>query len=173
MMSVLSLAAVQRDPMLVARDAIHDVALSAEKSAVFSRADAWTTSNLHSGQFSAACGVFAPGWTDDSGEWLLACEPTAYLIQRQKLVRDGSVWMSRREPDQDEFLSSTDTWFRPVDLTAGPQESALVVDMARAVIEHPDFMPSELKSRLINVMGLLWGESGKSRSEPRHRWPNR
>lgn len=160
MMSVLSLAAVQRDPMLVARDAIHDVALSAEKSAVFSRADAWTTSNLHSGQFSAACGVFAPGWTDDSGEWLLACEPTAYLIQRQKLVRDGSVWMSRREPDQDEFLSSTDTWFRPVDLTAGPQESALVVDMARAVIEHPDFMPSELKSRPDQrdgtTLGRIW-----------------
>jgi len=157
MMSVLSLAAVERDPLLVARDAIHDVALSAEKSQVFPSADAWTTSNLHSGQFSAACGVFAPGWSDAGGEWLLACEPTAYLVQRQKLVRDGSVWASRREPVADEFLSSSDTWFRPVDITAGPQGSVLVVDMARAVIEHPDFMPSELKSRPDQRDGLSLG----------------
>ena len=147
MMSVLTLGAVLRDPLVVARDAIHDVAYSAEKSQVVSQAEAWTTSNLHSGQFSAACGVFAPGWISGEDEWLLACEPTAYIVQRQKLSREGSVWKSRREAKSREFLSSTDTWFRPVDITAGPQRSVLIVDMARAVIEHPDFMPSELKSR--------------------------
>ena len=160
MMSVLTLDAVGRDPLLVGRDAIHDVALSAERSQVVSRADAWTTSNLHSGQFSAACGVFAPGWYEDGQEWLLACEPTAYVVQRQRLSREGSVWKSRREAKESEFLASTDTWFRPVDITAGPQKSVLVVDMARAVIEHPDFMPSELKSRPDQrdgtALGRIW-----------------
>ena len=160
MMSVLTLDAVLRDPLLVGRDAIHDVAYSAEKAQVVSQAQAWTTSNLHSGQFSAACGVFAPGWRSGDQEWLLACEPTAYIVQRQKLSREGSVWKSRREARSSEFLSSTDDWFRPVDITAGPQQSVLIVDMARAVIEHPDFMPSELKSRPDQrdgtALGRIW-----------------
>lgn len=160
MMSVLTLDAVLRDPLLVGRDAMHDVAYSAEKSQVVAQGQAWTTSNLHSGQFSAACGVFAPGWRSGDHEWLLACEPTAYIVQRQKLSRDGSVWKSRREARSSEFLSSTDDWFRPVDITAGPQQSVLIVDMARAVIEHPDFMPSELKSRPDQrdgtALGRIW-----------------
>ena len=160
MMAVLTLDAVLRDPLLVGRDALHDVAYSAEKSEVVSQAQAWTTSNLHSGQFSAACGVFAPGWYSGDDEWLLACEPTAYIVQRQQLSREGSVWKSRREAQSHEFLSSTDTWFRPVDITAGPQQAVLIVDMARAVIEHPDFMPSELKSRPDQrdgtALGRIW-----------------
>lgn len=170
MMAVLTLAAVARDPLLVARDAIHDVAYAAEKSQVVSQAKAWTTSNLHSGQFSAACGVYAPGWRSGKDEWLLACEPTAYVVQRQHLSRQGSVWVSRREALPHEFLSSTDTWFRPVDITAGPQQSVLIVDMARAVIEHPDFMPSELKSRPDqrdgNTLGRIWKVTEES-TEPR------
>jgi len=166
MMSALTLDAVLRDPLLVGRDAIHDVAFSAEKSQVVSRAQAWTTSNLHSGQFSAACGVFAPGWHSGGNEWLLACEPTAYVVQRQKLSREGSVWKSRREPGGSEFMSSSDTWFRPVDITAGPQQSVLIVDMARAVIEHPDFMPTELKSRPDQrdgtELGRIWKVAEKS-----------
>jgi len=166
MMSVLTLDAVLRDPLLVGRDAIHDVAYSAEKSQVVSQAQAWTTSNLHSGQFSAACGVFAPGWRSGDNEWLLACEPTAYIVQRQKLSREGSVWKSRREAKSSEFLSSTDEWFRPVDITAGPQQSVLIVDMARAVIEHPDFMPSELKARPDQrdgtALGRIWKVSEES-----------
>ncbi|MEM1068184.1 MAG: PVC-type heme-binding CxxCH protein [Planctomycetota bacterium] len=143
----IPLDAIDRDPLLAARDAIHDVALAAEQSRVVARADAWTTSNLHGGQFSAACGVLAAGMEDASGEWIIACEPTAYLVQKQRMTRQGSTWMSRREELPNEFLSSSDTWFRPVDLTLGPQQSVYVVDMARAVIEHPDFMPTELKTR--------------------------
>ena len=160
MMATLSMSAIDRDPLLVARDAIHDVALAAEKSMVKPRATAWTTSNLHSGQFSAACGVFAPGWRNQGDEWLLACEPTAYLVQRQRLERFGSVWKSRRESESEEFLASSDTWFRPVEVTFGPGQSVLIVDMARAVIEHPDFMPTELKSRPDkwdgDTLGRVW-----------------
>jgi putative heme-binding domain-containing protein len=139
--------AIDRDPLLAAPDAIHDVGLAAEQSKVVSAADAWTTSNLHAGQFSAACGVFAPGAVDSEGEWLLVCEPTSYVVQRQRLQRSGSVWKSEREPQEQEFLASLDTWFRAVDVTSGPGRSVYIVDMARAVIEHPDFMPPELQTR--------------------------
>ncbi|MFK8111842.1 MAG: PVC-type heme-binding CxxCH protein [Rubripirellula sp.] len=160
MMTPLALEAIDRDPLLAARDAIHDVGLAAEKSKIVSIAQAWTTSNLHSGQFSAACGVFAPGIEDAQGEWLLACEPTAYLVQRQRLQPSGSVWRSDREADETEFLASRDSWFRAVDATAGPGRAVYIVDMARAVIEHPDFMPTELKTRpdlrLGNELGRIW-----------------
>lgn len=146
-MAVIGLDAAERDPLVAPRDAIHDVALAAGDSVVNARGTAWTTSNLHSGQFSAACGVFAPGCLDADGEWLLVCEPTAYVVQRQRLRPDGSVWRARREDGRTEFLSSTNSWFRPVNVSAGPGQSVYVVDMARAVIEHPDFMPTELKSR--------------------------
>ena len=138
---------LRRDPLLTPPELVVDVALTGEQSAVYPRGRAWTTSNLHSGQFSAACGVFAPGWSSQDREYLFVCEPTAYLIQRQLLKRVGSRWSSRREETTHDFVTSDNEWFRPVDLTAGPDQSMFVVDMARAVIEHPDFMPPELKNR--------------------------
>ncbi len=161
----LSLDAIERDPLYAARDAVLDVAAAAEKSSVVSRADAWTTSNLHSGQFSAACGVFAPGIEDANGEWMLVCEPTAYLVQQQRISRHESVWRAERASQAAEFFASTNTWFRPVDIAAGPNHSVFVVDMARAVIEHPDFMPPELKSRPDqrdgDDLGRIWQISSK------------
>ncbi len=44
-------------------------------------------------------------------------------------------------------MASKDEWFRPVNLKNGPDGAWYVVDMYRAVIEHPQFMPAELKNR--------------------------
>ncbi len=154
----LGLDAIDRDPLLSPRDAITDIAAAADRSRVVPIADAWTTSNLHAGQFSAACGTIAPGVRSASGEWLFVCEPTGSLVQRQSLVREQSIWKSEREPHEEEFLASTDVWFRPVDLTIGPHGELFVVDMARAVIEHPDWVPQELKDR-----GDTWDGAGLGR----------
>ncbi|QDT03553.1 Cytochrome c [Rubripirellula lacrimiformis] len=166
--------AAARDPLLTVRDAITDVSFAGEASHVAPIAEAWTTSNLHAGQFSAACGVMAPGWIDDEHEWLLVCEPTGYLVQRQRLDRvtdDGtvsSVWNATREDTPSEFVASSHSWFRPVDLATGPNHSVFVVDMARAVIEHPDWMPEELKGRPDqwdgNDLGRIWKVSPGAQS---------
>ncbi|MGV3486009.1 MAG: PVC-type heme-binding CxxCH protein, partial [Planctomycetaceae bacterium] len=161
--TILDDAAIARDVLLSPRDAVDDIALAGEASRVNPRTDAWTTSNLHAGQFSAACGVAAPGWFDDgsqSGEWLLVCEPTGSLIQRQWIREVDGVWRSTRDPRPEEFLSSTDSWFRPVDIVAGPEQAVYVADMVRAVIEHPQWAPVELKDRPDtwdgNDRGRLW-----------------
>jgi putative membrane-bound dehydrogenase-like protein len=166
MYTLIDEAAIARDPLLTRRDAIFDIAQSGEASRVYPRAEAWTTSNLHGGQFSAACGVAAPGWMGDvddakSGkESLLVCEPTGYLVQRQWFGKDGAVWTSSRDENTNEFLASTDRWFRPVDIVPGPQGAVFVVDMYRAVIQHPDFAPQELKNRPDtwdgNDRGRIW-----------------
>ena len=180
MYCVLDNAAIARDTLLSPGDAIEKIGLAGEESRVTSRATAWTTSNLHAGQFSAACGVTAPGWRASSvvgsiftsgqelGEWLLVCEPTSYLIQRQWLSQDHGVWRSVRAAQDDEFMASTDTWFRPVDITPGPNDSIYVADMYRAVIEHPDWAPVELKNRPDtwngNDRGRIWRLSRRNAS---------
>ncbi len=159
--SVLSLDVVQRDPFLSPGDAINDVAQSGFASKVQPICDAWTTSNLHAGQFSAACGVLAPGWqTDDGSQWLLVCEPTGSLVQRQRLAMQNANWHSEREAEATEWLACRDDWFRPVDLIPDVNNSVLVIDMSRAVIEHPQWAPPELKNRLDtfhgNDLGRIW-----------------
>jgi putative membrane-bound dehydrogenase-like protein len=147
--SLADRSALARDTTLTSRDLVYDVAAPGESSKVNPRSNAWTTSNLHAGQFSAACGVFAEGSFDkQSGrEWLLVCEPTANLVQRQWLEFREGAWKATREKREDEFFASSDTWLRPVDVVAGPHDSIYIVDMLRAVIEHPDWVPEEQKQR--------------------------
>ncbi len=55
--------------------------------------------------------------------------------------------MSHAAQEGRDFLASDDAWFRPVNLEIGPDGALYVVDMHRAVIEHPQYMPSELQQR--------------------------
>src|SRR5690606_13061168 len=57
-----------------------------------------------------------------------------------------------------DFLASPNDWFRPVNLAGGPDGAFYVVDMNRAVIEHPEWMPPELKNRPDLLLGK---ESGR------------
>jgi len=140
--AVLNVSTIERDRELAPTDALLDIAVAGEHSEVHPISDAWTTSHLHAGQFSAACGVLA---VDD--KWLFVCEPTGSLVQRQQMQLDGENWNATREPNDAEWLANEHTWFRPVDLVADQNGSVLVIDMARAVIEHPDWAPDELKNR--------------------------
>ena len=143
---------IKRCPHVAFPAVVHDVIPADDKNQVFPLTSAWTTSNLHAGTFTAACGV-----TVYTGDWLpqefrgnvFVCEPTGNLVQRAILEPDGVTFKSRN-PHTDarrEFLASRDDWFRPVDLQNGPDGALYVVDMYRAVIEHPEWVPDELKKR--------------------------
>src|SRR5690606_13624357 len=75
------------------------------------------------------------------------CDPTGNLVHGELLRPAGATFDGTPVADGTEFLTSTDEWFRPVSLQLGPDGALYVVDMYRAVIEHPQFMPEELKSR--------------------------
>lgn len=149
---------VAGNPLLPLGQWAVDVMPAAEDSQVFPLVEAWTTSNLHAGQFTAACGVYRYQ-SDWLAPWLandfFACEPTGSLVQRYRQDRDGIVPQTSRGRAGVEFLASTDPWFRPVDLFDGPDGAMYVVDMHRAVIEHPHWMPQELQSR----GDLRWGDN--------------
>lgn len=149
---------VKHNPLLPLSSWTYNVMPTAENSRVFPLVNAWTTSNLHAGQFTAACGVFryesdllAP-WLDND---FFACEPTGSLIQRYRTTNEQIVPTTEPAHQENEFVASTDPWFRPVDLIDGPDGALYIVDMHRAVIEHPDWMPDELKER----QDLRWGET--------------
>ncbi len=150
-LAVLPLSLVAHDPWMAPASVIFDLSASGPDSSVQSIAEAWTTSNLHAGQYSAACAPHEIAATRLPKTWqgnLLCCEPTAYLVQRARVDATGMVPKSKAVFDPGEAIASRDTWFRPVDLIGGPDGSVYVVDMHRAVIEHPQWVPEELKNRV-------------------------
>ncbi|MEZ6086885.1 MAG: c-type cytochrome [Pirellulaceae bacterium] len=160
---------IESDPWLTPNDAIHDAVTAGEDSRVYSIAQAWTTSNLHAGQFTAACGVHVFGGTALPASMVnnsFTCEPTGYLVQRQVMTPTGFSFSAKRGRDEVEFLASRDMWFRPVNLNSGPDGALYVVDMYRAVIEHPQFVPEELKNRPDqrwgSDCGRIWRITAKS-----------
>ncbi len=139
-----------RNPLAAIPAVLQPVVAAGEQSRVYPLAKAWTTSNLHAGQFTAACGIEI-----DRGSLLGAeyrgnsytCEPTGSLVHREKLAPDGASFRAESATPGREFLASRDSWFRPVNLEWGPDGALYVVDMYRAVIEHPQYMPEELQNR--------------------------
>ncbi len=126
-----------------------DVVPAGDDSRFYPLVDAWVTSHLHSGQFTAACGVFARGPADGATD-IYTCEPTGSLVHRQRSTRVGTrLTPAAEQPDPAgrEWLASRDAWFRPVNVGQAPDGGLIIVDMHRAVIEHPQWVPEELKHR--------------------------
>lgn len=164
---------IKRNPFLAVGAVVNDVSPAGTISRVYPISNFWTTSTLHEGQFTAACGV-----TIYRGDALPAafrgnsftCEPTGNLVHRDVLTPSGATFASTPGRDKVEFLASPDTWFRPVNLTVGPDGALYVVDMYRAVIEHPQWMPEELRDRTDleygNDRGRIWRITPKNWKRP-------
>ena len=146
---------VQRNPYLAPPEPTRDNQAAGGAAKVFPLSKNFTTASTHAGTFSAACSV-----TVYRGSLLPAlrghaftCEPTGNLVHEEIIEPDGAGFSSRPAHDGKEFLASPDDWFRPVNLFHGPDGALYVVDMYRAVIEHPQFMPPELKNRPDLLLG--------------------
>lgn len=129
---------------------MNDVAASGEKSKLFPLTKTWTTSNLHENQFTAACGVNiyrGDALPKQYHGLAFTCDPTANIVHAERMTPVGPTFTSQPLYEDREFLASTDPWFRPVAIENGPDGALYVVDMYRAVIEHPDWVPDELKKR--------------------------
>jgi putative membrane-bound dehydrogenase-like protein len=109
------------------------------------------------GRPTAACGLEI--YRDDLlgsefAENSFVAEPVNQLVHRRILRPNGATFAGERAADEAdvEFLASTDPWFRPVQIRTGADGCLYVVDMHRAVIEHPKFIPDE-SLRNVDVMG--------------------
>jgi putative membrane-bound dehydrogenase-like protein len=130
------------------------------------------------GQTTAACGLgiyrddlLGPDYHGDA----FTCEPVNLLVHRLRLSPRGVTFAGRRAADEaeSEFLTSTDNWFRPVQVRTGPDGCLWVVDMYRFVIEHPRWIPQEDLAQLDVRAGHDMGRVYRVRPaghEPRP-WP--
>lgn len=89
--------------------------------------------------FTAACGqsVFRGDRLPETikGDYLVA-EPVGRLIRRAGISeRDGKVQL-KNVYEQDEFITSTDMNFRPVNTYTGPDGCIYIVDMYRGIIQE-------------------------------------
>lgn len=145
---------LRRNPLLVAPPPERYVPRGDDSRQLFPRGDLVQFSKSGpSGRPTSVCGLGI--YRDDrlgsnySGN-AFVCEPVNQLVHRLVLNPKGVTFEGERAPEEQtsEFLTSTDNWFRPVQVRTGPDGALWVVDMYRYVIEHPRFISEEVRSQL-------------------------
>jgi putative membrane-bound dehydrogenase-like protein len=99
--------------------------------------------------------LFPPAYRGNT----FVCDPANNLVHRDILVPQGATFTAKRGHADCEFLASTDNWFRPVNLTIGPDGALYVVDFYREVIETPLSLPDDIKKALnleSRKRGRIW-----------------
>lgn len=104
-------------------------------------------------RFTSACStdfyrdsLFGPEFRGNS----FTCEPVHNLVHRRVVTRNGVRFDSSRvasESDHD-FVSSSDSWFRPTTVKTGPDGALWITDMYRLVIEHPEWIDDQQEKEL-------------------------
>jgi putative membrane-bound dehydrogenase-like protein len=128
-----------------------------------------TTADGHAGSFSAACGVKV--WqgksllTPECANTILSCDPTGNLIHADRLTPKGATFAATPAFSNRELLASRDDWFRPVYLAKGPEGALYIADMYRKVIEHPDYLPEEVRKHTDFESGKNLGRIWRVRAE--------
>ncbi len=96
------------------------------------------------GVITSACGItdYQGGAFPDkfNHDITFVCEPVSNLVHADRLTDKGATFIASRVLDHEEFLASTDAWFRPVNMYIGPDGALYVVDYYREIIEHPEWM---------------------------------
>ena len=104
-----------------------------------------------SGYFSGACGITYYGggaFPEAFNDNLFVADCVLNLVHLDVLEENGSAFKTSRMREKSEFLASSDRYFRPVNMTVGPDGSLYVLDMHREVIEHPEWIPDEIETKM-------------------------
>lgn len=156
---VLPARYLRRNPLLSTVEPVQDCPESLEPeplpghkpaARIYPISDNVTTADSHAGTFTAACGVTVYRGAALPREFhgdVFTCDPAANLVHRDQLLPDGSTFLARASGTTNEFLASTDNWFRPVFLANAPDGALYVCDMYRKTIEHPQYLPEEVRKR--------------------------
>ncbi|MDZ4849609.1 MAG: PVC-type heme-binding CxxCH protein [Pirellulaceae bacterium] len=107
-----------------------------------------------SGHYTSACGgvIYRDAQLfQDSETHAFICEPFHNLIQHVSLSNSGASFVAKVIPGkgQFDFFASEDRWCRPVMVREAPDGSLWIADMARYMIEHPQFLPPEGKDEML------------------------
>jgi mono/diheme cytochrome c family protein/glucose/arabinose dehydrogenase len=102
-------------------------------------------------KFTAACGtliyrssLLGEGFYGNA----FVCEPSANFVRRNILTETEGVITATNAYANDEFLTSTDERFRPVNLYSGPDGAIYVVDMYQGVLQHRIYVTPWLRQQI-------------------------
>ena len=94
------------------------------------------------GGYSAACSslIYEGGaWPEKWNRSIFATEPLVNIVHREALVPEGSSFTGKMENTTAEFIHSPDDyWFRPIDVTCGPDGAIYLLDFYIPVVAHND-----------------------------------
>ena len=99
------------------------------------------------GTITSSCGVTVyqgGSFSEAYNGVVFIAEPVHNLIHTDILVENGATYHAKRQFEQQEFLASKDSWFRPVNFYIGPSGDLYVIDYYRQYIEHPEWMAKEI-----------------------------
>ncbi len=158
---------LKRNSFLAFSGTVQDVAPSGELGKVFPLARDQTTSSFHpnllhsphAGTFTSSCGICIYGG-DALPEFYgnaFICEPAQSLVQRQVIRPHGASFQSQIGRPGTEFLASPDNWFRPVFAANAPDGALYIASMYRKFIDHPQYVPEEMRNKLDFLSGRGMG----------------
>ncbi len=104
-----------------------------------------------SGYFTAACGVtayLADLFPESHRGSLFVCDAAHNLVHRDTLSEVGASLRASRPDHETEFLRSSDSWFRPVNLHLGPDGALYLLDFYREIIETAASIPEDILAKL-------------------------
>lgn len=134
----------RRNPDYSPRVLVDDIPDHGAASRVYAMSANITTSPLHAGYFTSACGIFyyrGAGLPAEYRDNSFTCEPAGNLVHRDVIAQTNSGFVAKRAAEGVEFFASPDNWCRPVNITSGPDGALYVCDMYRKTIEHPEYLP--------------------------------
>lgn len=129
------------------------------------------------GVFTSACGVNLYGgglFPEPFNQVAFIAEPVSNIVHAARILENGATFSAERMYENQEFLASRDSWFRPVNHYVGPDGALYIVDYYRRYIEHPEWMDEEV----VNSGGLYEGkEKGRifrvvPKGTPAANWSN-
>ena len=150
---VFPIARLRGNPWLVlptTRDMISDHGRSAQLFQV-SNAETRVNNPDQSGHFSGGSGIgyYGGGALPDAyAGSLFVNDVVVNVVHQDVLTPAGPSFTASRRAEGVELLAGRDNWFRPVTVATGPEGALYVVDMHRAVIEHPEWIPDAVEETL-------------------------
>ncbi len=113
------------------------------------------------GVITSACGItdyLGGAFPSPFDSVTFVAEPVSNLVHVDRIKENGTTFTASRIHPNKEFLASTDSWFRPVNMYIGPDGALYIVDYYRQIIEHPEWMGEEVAKS-----GKLYNGSDKGR----------